>query len=57
MSADERVLKDPEFSRDDRYFHDNEEAFDVAARKAVHVIQLLKEMDITSHADKYYLRK
>jgi acyl-CoA oxidase len=52
----ERVLSDPEFARDDKYFHSREEAFDEAARKAVHRIQLLKEMDIASQADKYYFR-
>jgi acyl-CoA oxidase len=52
----ERVLKDPAFRRDDRYFHGNEEAFDEAARKAVHIIQLSQEMDISSRVDKYYFR-
>ncbi|CAI8005627.1 Peroxisomal acyl-coenzyme A oxidase 1 [Geodia barretti] len=52
----ERVLSDPEFARDDRYFHSREEAFDEAARKAVHKIKLLKEMDIASQVDKYYFR-
>ena len=54
--ADAQVLSDPEFARDDRYFHSTEEAFDVASRKAVHIIQLLKKMDITTQADKYYFR-
>lgn len=28
----------------------------MASRKAVHIIQLLKKMDITTQADKYYFR-
>ena len=54
--ADVQVLSDPEFAQDDGYFHSTEEAFDMASHKAVHIIRLLKKMDITTQADKYYFR-
>ena len=56
MFADEHVLKDPVFNRDDRYFHSNDEAFDAAAKKAVHIVQSLKDMDISSAAERYYFK-
>lgn len=56
IPADDHVLKDPEFKREDRYFLSNDEAFDASARKAVHIIQTIKKMDITNQAEKYYFR-
>ena len=53
---DDHVLNDPEFKRDDRYFLSNDEAFDASARKSVHIIQSIKEMDSRSEADRYYWR-
>ena len=55
-TADGKVLSDPEFAREDRYFHSTEEAFEVASRKAIRRIQLVKEMDPATQADLYYVR-
>ena len=49
-------MSDPVFNRDDRYFLSDDEAFDAAAKKAVHSIQLQKKMDISNRAERYYFR-
>lgn len=48
------MVNDPVFNRDDRYFLSDDEAFDAAAKKAVHSIQLQKKMGISNRAERYY---
>lgn len=48
------VLMDPAFNRDDRYFMSKDEAFDAAARKAVHSIQTFKNMELTGRDVRYF---
>lgn len=54
--ADDHVIKDPVLNRDDRYFLSDDEAFDAAAKKAVHSIELQKKMEISNRAERYYFR-
>ena len=54
--AVEQVLKDPVFNRDDRYFLSNDQAFDTAAKKAVHIVQSRDKLNANNAADRYFVR-
>ena len=54
--AVEQVLKDPVFNRDDRYFLSNDQAFDTAAKKAVHIVQTRDKLNANNAADRYFVR-